>query len=1242
MGWRGLCLAAATLLCVVLSPFHQHADAQAPAVPSVVISEYRHRGPTGHDDEFIELFNAGVADVEVGNWLIRATNNTGTIGLTALPAGARIRRGCFYLIVNGSNTDGVGVTPDRSYLNANGTPDNGSIAVLTSAGVVVDQVGNNGSATFGEGTRLPAFPAVNLNQSYERLPSAVSGFVDTNDNAADFRLISPSTPRNSAVANCLTPVNLTVRGSSMPASVEQGQRVQLFAAVTPATLPGSTNVQVFGDLSAIGGPVNVQFADNGVAPDEVANDNVFSLEHLVPQGNPLGARSITLNATDQQARRGTQTFTVTVTLPALLYTPHQIQGGGPATEIAGEPVLVRGVVTAKKADGFFLQTEVDEDDKDPATSEGVFVPATESQLTRAIVGHLVYVKGVAAELVPDSDPSSPSMTVVDDLSFIFDFGPSTMPLPVELTSAEVSADGTLDQLERFEGMRVRAASLRAVSGTGADGAFYAVLTESRPFREEGVEPGYPVLTCASGSCDVPLFDGNPERLRVDSDGQAGVPALHVSTGAVMDVTGPLDFELRTFTIVPDAQPSVTGGMSVQAAPAPGGDQFTVASFYLGGAVTAEQRAKASIAIRDGLHMPDIIGVHEVPDLAALTALAEAIDADAATARQRAPNYVARVLEGSDVAVGVLVKPARVTVNEFAAAGHNAVMLRALVSGPSAMLPQAMTVIVPQLLARDGSEAADDNGVLVREQRKAQAEALASFIQRRQGVNPGEVIVALGNYNAFAFNDGYVDVVGTVAGNPAAGERVATSTEDLVSPNLVNLGESLLPAERYSSVSNGNAQALDHALATANVAPRFAGAARARINADFPAVLSSNVASPSGLSDRDPMVVYFTFAADDVAPVLADLPGDQTVEATGPDGAAVTFTPPSATDRGAPVDVTCDRQSGAVFALGSSLVTCSAHDLAGNAAQHSFTVTVRDRTAPLLTVPGDLVVEADSPAGRAISFAATATDAVTPAPAVSCSPASPHVFPLGTTLVSCSAQDAAGNASNAAFVVVVQDTTAPLLSLPANITAEAPSSEGLVVSYTVTATDAVTTAPTVTCTPASGSTFAVGETVVTCAAEDMAANVTTAAFTVTITSATVAPVFGHMAGVGAVVEGDKRVWFAFDVKETQNLERGWVTVQVRPAPGRPDRYLSASVTGVQMSDAPGYTPSRTKTGVDTVVFSGVGDWNGAPGYRYEIAAADRGEPGRGRDTFSLTIFSPTGAVVETVSGLLRDGNVRSLR
>ena len=70
-----------------------------------------------------------------------------------------------------------------------------------------------------------------------------------------------------------------------------------------------------GDLSAVGGSATTSFADNGVAPDTVANDNIFTADVIVRSCNPLGAQPITLTATDAQGTPGIHTISVTVTLP---------------------------------------------------------------------------------------------------------------------------------------------------------------------------------------------------------------------------------------------------------------------------------------------------------------------------------------------------------------------------------------------------------------------------------------------------------------------------------------------------------------------------------------------------------------------------------------------------------------------------------------------------------------------------------------------------------------------------------------------------------------------------------------------------------------------------------------------------------------------------------------------------------------------------------------------------------------
>lgn len=71
-------------------------------------------------------------------------------------------------------------------------------------------------------------------------------------------------------------------------------------------------------------------------------------------------------------------------------------------------------------------------------------------------------------------------------------------------------------------------------------------------------------------------------------------------------------------------------------------------------------------------------------------------------------------------------------------------------------------------------------------------------------------------------------------------------------------------------------------------------------------------------------------------------------------------------------------------------------------------------------------------------------------------------------------------------------------------------------------------------------------------------------------------------------------------------------------------------------------SRRFIAVDSVVVTGIGTWNGAAGYAFEARAEDRGEPGKGRDTFAVTIRSPQGEVVATVAGTITAGNIQSHR
>ena len=80
--------------------------------------------------------------------------------------------------------------------------------------------------------------------------------------------------------------------------------------------------------------------------------------------------------------------------------------------------------------------------------------------------------------------------------------------------------------------------------------------------------------------------------------------------------------------------------------------------------------------------------------------------------------------------------------------------------------------------------------------------------------------------------------------------------------------------------------------------------------------------------------------DTTAPTLANVPADITIEATGALGAVVNYTVPTASDDQDPNPVVvCDVPSGSMFPIGTTTVTVTASDDAGNSRSTSFQVTV---------------------------------------------------------------------------------------------------------------------------------------------------------------------------------------------------------------------------------------------------------------------------------------------------------------
>lgn len=166
------------------------------------------------------------------------------------------------------------------------------------------------------------------------------------------------------------------------------------------------------------------------------------------------------------------------------------------------------------------------------------------------------------------------------------------------------------------------------------------------------------------------------------------------------------------------------------------------------------------------------------------------------------------------------------------------------------------------------------------------------------------------------------------------------------------------------------------------------------------------------------------------------------------------------------------------------------------------VVSTDSVAPTLTLPATIIAEATSAAGAVVTFQTTATDETAPAaPPVTCSHSSGSTFPIATTTVSCSAQDAAGNKRDGTFDVVVRDTTKPVVDPVSAVSLEATGAGTTAGWINPAANDTVSGALATTCSPASGSSFPVGPTTVTCTATDAAGNTGSSTFTVTISDTT---------------------------------------------------------------------------------------------------------------------------------------------
>lgn len=460
----------------------------------------------------------------------------------------------------------------------------------------------------------------------------------------------------------------------------------------------------------------------------------------------------------------------------------------------------------------------------------------------------------------------------------------------------------------------------------SNGMFYTVMTgTTRPFREPGID----IRDAQSGlPADVAQFDDNPERILVDSDFLGG-SAIELSTGAVLpNVTGILDFTYSSDSYYDPSRllldtsynrSSVVAGNPVIAASGAADGEFRVAAFNterffntnaaddvyynpvtsatgnssavdVTSTAYARRLAKASLAIRHVLGSPDIVALEEVENQSVVADIANQISSDAAAAGEDDPQYEAFGTGTSyapytndigGISVGFLVK--KTTTNALSVTQHGAadvftdprdgstqqtlndrppLALRAGIKRTDAT-DYPVTVIVNHLRSLSG-ENSSSTGTYVRLKKELQAEELANLIQTFQAA--GEHVVSVGDYNAFEFSDGYIDILATITNQNVlpATQVVQPGVAGLVEPPATDLSMLLATDQRWSYQEYGNAQILDHIVATADLVGAGAHMAYAHLNADQPVTSYNDATTPARTSDHDVPVGYFAIPA----PVLS--------------------------------------------------------------------------------------------------------------------------------------------------------------------------------------------------------------------------------------------------------------------------------------------------------------------------------------------------------------------------------------
>lgn len=539
---------------------------------------------------------------------------------------------------------------------------------------------------------------------------------------------------------------------------------------------------------------------------------------------------------------------------------YQIQGSGTASPYVGQVVATNNnVVTGVGPEGFFIQTPQARDDDDPDTSNGIFVYTVGAAgIPTLAAGDLVDVTGKVVEYFNFTEFSG--SLVVTKLP-----GTSPVPLAVELDASLPPTDPTdpwwTIGWERLEGMLVHVTSgITTAPNQSFGGAtpdptaeVFAVASPNRAFREEGIQ--YP------GVAGLPVWDGNPEVFEIDADklGAVADPDI-IPAGSTYSATGAMAYEFSGWELWPTSF-EFTPPTLPRPVRARNHGEFTIATYNMLQFGASEPNwdirlPKVAYYIRVVLGAPDVVGVEECMTLDDLKALATQIHTD-----DPSLTYAAYLIEGNDIGgidVGYLVR-STVQVDNYYRLGetetlsvdgdllwdHPPLFLEARYVANGTPFPFTVVVNHTKMIStvyRDLMK------------RLEQADSLATKVQAYQTAHPTRPLVVVGDLNAYEFTDGYVDVVGQIAGVAVPGDN-QYSHPNVTDPPLTKQAFNAPAADRYSYIYGGSAQVLDHALSSSSTDKWVRGFAFGRGNSDVMKSFGTDPSNYLHASDHDGAVLY---------------------------------------------------------------------------------------------------------------------------------------------------------------------------------------------------------------------------------------------------------------------------------------------------------------------------------------------------------------------------------------------------